>query len=313
MNLKRAGAAGGFLVLLGAAFLATGKDSAPGSIISVAKGVWFREGEIATLGHCNNIIIEMKDYLIVVDANFPSGARAAMADAKKVSPKPVKYVFDTHHHGDHAYGNAVWTEAGATTLAYRGVVEEMNRYEPARWLSTAKERKDVGDLGKTDAERPKQTFDKSPFVLKDETREVQFMHLGWAHTRGDGFVWLPKERVLATGDAVVNGPYNYTADGNIGNWQQVAANAMKLKPRIVLPGHGASGGMEIVTGQKQFMVDLHRAAVDAVKAGTTEEAFLGTKLPAGDANWIPKDPSSDLRDAYREVKMGKPTGDLEHK
>lgn len=313
MNLKRAGAAGGFLVLLGAAFLATGKDSAPGSIISVAKGVWFREGEIATLGHCNNIIIEMKDYLIVVDANFPSGARAAMADAKKVSPKPVKYVFDTHHHGDHAYGNAVWTEAGATTLAYRGVVEEMNRYEPARWLSTAKERKDVGDLGKTDAERPKQTFDKSPFVLKDETREVQFIHLGWAHTRGDGFVWLPKERVLATGDAVVNGPYNYTADGNIGNWQQVAANAMKLKPRIVLPGHGASGGMEIMTGQKQFMVDLHRAAVDAVKAGTTEEAFLGTKLPAGDANWIPKDPSSDLRDAYREVKMGKPTGDLEHK
>jgi len=119
--------------------------------------------------------------------------------------------------------------------------------------------------------------------------------------------------VLATGDAVVNGPYNYTADGNIGNWQQVAANAMKLKPRIVLPGHGASGGMEIMTGQKQFMVDLHRAAVDAVKAGTTEEAFLGTKLPAGDANWIPKDPSSDLRDAYREVKMGKPTGDLEHK
>ncbi len=313
MNLKRAGAAGGFLVLLGAAFLATGKDSAPGSIISVAKGVWFREGEIATLGHCNNIIIEMKDYLIVVDANFPSGARAAMADAKKVSPKPVKYVFDTHHHGDHAYGNAVWTEAGATTLAYRAVVDEMNRYEPARWLSTAKDRKDVGDLGRTDAERPKQTFDKSPFILKDETREVQFMHLGWAHTRGDGFVWLPKERVLATGDAVVNGPYNYTADGNIGNWQQVAANAMKLKPRIVLPGHGASGGVEILTGQRQFMVDLHKAAVDAVKAGKTEEAFLGTKLPGGDANWIPKDASNDLRDAYREAKTGKPTGDLEHK
>ena len=57
----------------------------------------------------------MKDYLIVVDANFPSGARATMADVKKVSSKPVKYVFDTHHHGDHAYGNAVWTQAGATT------------------------------------------------------------------------------------------------------------------------------------------------------------------------------------------------------
>ncbi len=313
INLRRAGVAGGFLVLLGTAFLATGKDSAPGSLISVAKGVWFREGEIKALGHCNNIIIEMKDYLIVVDANFPSGARAAMADAKKVSSKPVKYVFDTHHHGDHAYGNAVWTEAGATTLAYRGVLDEMNKYEPARWLDTAKSRKDVGDLHLTDAERPKQTFDKSPFVLKDETREVQFMHLGWAHTRGDGFVWLPKERVLATGDAVVNGPYNYTADGNIGNWAQVAANAIKLKPQVVLPGHGASGGMEILTGQKQFMVDLHQAAADAVKAGKTEDDFLTTKLPAADANWIPEKADSDLRDAYREVKMGKATGDLPHK
>ncbi len=150
-------------------------------------------------------------------------------------------------------------------------------------------------------------------MLKDETREVQFLHLGWAHTRGDGFVWLPKERVLATGDAVVNGSYNYTADGNIGNWPQVAENAMKLMPLVVLPGHGASGGVEILTGQKQFMVDLHQAAVDAVKAGKTEDAFLTTKLPVADANWVPSDAKSDLRDAYREVKMGKPTGDLPHK
>ena len=298
--------------MLALAFLASAKDRAPGSMLLVAPGVWFREGEIKAQGHCNNVIIEMKDYLIVVDANFPSGARAAMADAKKVSAKPVKYVFDTHHHGDHAYGNAVWTAAGATTLAYRGVVEEMNRYEPARWLSTVKERADVRDLNLQDAERPKQTFDKSPFVLKDDTREVQFLHLGWAHTRGDAFVWLPKEKILASGDAAVNGPYNYTADGNIGNWPKVEENALKLKPRIVLPGHGASGGAEILTGQKQFMVDLHNAAMAAVKSGKTEDDFLTAKLPAADANWIPGDLKNDLRDAFREAKSGKPTGDLPH-
>ena len=68
----------------------------------------------------------------------PRGARAALADAKKVSTKPVKYVFDTHHHGDHAYGNSVWTEAGATTLAYKGVAEEMKRNEPAALAGAAK-------------------------------------------------------------------------------------------------------------------------------------------------------------------------------
>ncbi len=55
-------------------------------------------------------------------------------------------------------------------------------------------------------------------MLNDGARKVEFHHFGWAHTRGDGFVYLPKEQVLATGDAVVNGPYyNNTADANIGN------------------------------------------------------------------------------------------------
>jgi cyclase len=59
------------------------------------------------MGHCNNVIIEMDDYLVVIDANFPSGANLVMEEIKEVSDKPVKYVFDTHHHGDHLYGNPV--------------------------------------------------------------------------------------------------------------------------------------------------------------------------------------------------------------
>src|SRR5580658_4889693 len=127
-----------FMALAGMALFVSRTVAKPETAEKVAPGVWFREGDIKNLGHCNNIIIEMKDYLIVVDANFPSGARATMADVKKISSKPVKYVFDTHHHGDHAYGNAVWTDAGVTTLAYKGVADEMKRYEPGRWQEAAK-------------------------------------------------------------------------------------------------------------------------------------------------------------------------------
>src|SRR6266699_3166412 len=88
-----------FAALAIAAFVSTRSQAEPNQVKYIAPGVWFREGDLEGLGHCNNIIIEMKDYLIVVDANFPSGARAAMADAKRLSSKPVKYVFDTHHHG----------------------------------------------------------------------------------------------------------------------------------------------------------------------------------------------------------------------
>src|SRR5690349_9642635 len=78
----------GFALLLSLGFLITRGDAQANSVKQVAPGVWFREGDLDQ-GHCNNTIIEMKDYLIVVDANFPSGARRVLEDAKKVSSKPV--------------------------------------------------------------------------------------------------------------------------------------------------------------------------------------------------------------------------------
>jgi cyclase len=94
-----------FVALAFMALVATRSEGKLETIEQIITGVWFRQGDLDQYGHCNNIVIEMKDYLIVVDANYPSGALATMADIKKVSMKPVKYVFDTHHHGDHAYGN----------------------------------------------------------------------------------------------------------------------------------------------------------------------------------------------------------------
>jgi glyoxylase-like metal-dependent hydrolase (beta-lactamase superfamily II) len=300
-----------FGALLLAAFFITDGGAQANSVKKIAEGVWFREGDIKNLGHCNNAIIEMKDYLIVVDANFPSGARLVMADAKKLSPKPVKYVFITHHHGDHDYGSAVWTAEGATTFAYKAVAEEMKRYEPTRWRDTAKTRPDVAELKLDAPQPPKQTFDKSPYILKDSTREVQFHFFGWAHTRGDGFAWLPKEKVLCTGDASTNGPYNYTADANIGNWPNVMEAALKLEPKFVLPGHGPSGGPEILTSQAEFMRELYKAAQQAVSQGKKPDKSV--VLPASVQNWVGGSLQAQLTDAYNEAIQKKPAGDIPHK
>jgi glyoxylase-like metal-dependent hydrolase (beta-lactamase superfamily II) len=306
----RALAFAAFVLLAATAFFATRSYAEPDQVKLIVPGVWFREGDMDQ-GHCNNIIIEMKDYLIVVDANYPSGARLAMADAKRISDKPVKYVFDTHHHGDHLYGNAVWTAAGATTLAYVGVAEELNRYEPARWQAAAKSRADVRDLKRDAPEPPKQTFDKSPFVLKDSTREVRFYHFGWAHTRGDGFVYLPKEKVLCTGDAVVNGPHNNTSDANIGNWPNVIRAAERLDVTYVLPGHGEPGGKELLEGQAQFILNLHKAVETAIKDGKKPDN-LTVKLPDSVKNWVGKSLDGQVKDAYAEITAKKPRGDLAH-
>jgi glyoxylase-like metal-dependent hydrolase (beta-lactamase superfamily II) len=318
----------GFAILAAMAFLATLTEAQPGQVNLVVPGVWFREGDLANLGHCNNIIIEMKEYLIVVDANFPSGALMALETARRISPKPVKYVFDTHHHGDHAYGNPIWTQAGATTLAYVGVAEEMKRFEPARWLATAKERPDVAALHLGAPEPPQQTFDKSPFVLKDSSREVRFYFFGWAHTRGDGFVYLPKDKVLCTGDVVVNGPYNFTADADVGNWPKVVRAAETLNPLYVLPGHGPSGGPEILEGQAKFMIELHKAVDAAIKQGKKFEDVVppGTTtvygnvvpatttltLPPSVSKWIGPFLPAQVRDTWEEIVQKKPHGDIPH-
>src|SRR3974390_2605296 len=263
----------GLLILL---FAVTRGEAQPNSVKQIGPGVGFREGDIQHEGHCNNAIFEMADYLIVVDANFPSGARRVMEDARKVSSKPVKFVFDTHHHGDHAYGNPVWTKMGAVTIAYNGVAEEMKRYEPKRWQETAKTRKDVGELNLSAPEPPQKTFTKSPYVMEDSFRRVELHFFGWAHTRGDGFAWIPKDKVLCTGDAIVNGAYNYTADGNIGNWPNVVAKAQKLDVKYVLPGHGPNGGKEIMAGQAQFFIELRKAVGQAAKNGKKPDEIVAS-------------------------------------
>jgi glyoxylase-like metal-dependent hydrolase (beta-lactamase superfamily II) len=316
MNQKRICLSAAFLALAGGAFLTIAQ---PNSVKKIAEGVWFREGDILKEGHCNNIIIEMKDYLIIIDANFPSGAKKVIEDAKKVSKKPIKYVFDTHHHGDHAYGNPIWTKMGATTFAHVGVANEMKAREPERWKAAAKERKDVAELNLATAELPKQTFDKT-FKLEDGSRTVEFMHLGWAHTKGDGFAWLAKEKIICTGDAVVNGPYNYTADGNQGNWANVVRAAQKLGATKVLPGHGPAGGAEVLEGEARFMTELRKAVKAAKDSGKKIDQLVTTvngkrtassvKLPDSVKNWVGDFLPDQVFDTYMELEKNMPRGDL---
>jgi cyclase len=281
----------------------------------IAPGVWFLLGD-ASKGYSNTVVIEMHDYVIVVDANYPSRAEQLLTIIPTLSPKPIRYVFDTHAHGDHSYGNSTWTAAGATTLAYQGVTDEMNRYEPTRWQTAATHRDDVRERqqahGEDDVQRPQKTFTHSPFILRDSTREVRFYHLGWAHTRGDGFVWLPREHILCTGDAAVNGPRNKLWDANIANWPRVLSRALALHPTHVLPGHGDAGGPEILTGQRDFLLDLYAAVRTEAAAGKTPGQMTNLQLPERDRNWIPKSLAQDITITYNEITQHKPAGDIPH-
>src|SRR5882762_8185576 len=118
----------------------------------LAPDVYFHEGDLKGHGHCNNGWIVFDDFVLVIDGNFPSGAKEIIPKIKAVTDKPIRFAFNTHHHGDHAYGNLVWVENGAVPVAHEGVIQEMMKYEtglvgdkPGRWEDVAKGRKDVAD------------------------------------------------------------------------------------------------------------------------------------------------------------------------
>jgi cyclase len=264
--MRRAQAAFAALVFLGAAGSARGQVNVAKKL---APDVYFHEGDIEKKGHCNNGWIVFADYVLVVDANYPSGAREIIPKIRAITDKPIRFAFDTHHHGDHAYGNQVWVDEGAVPVAHTGVLEEMKRYEtglfgdkPGRWEDDAKEREDV----RGSKLKPPTVLFPDTLIFDDGVHRVELRHLGTAHTHGDGFAWLPKEKILFTGDTCVNGPYNYVGDGNVGEWIGTLDRARALGAQVVGPGHGPLGDASVLEDQQTYFKELIRV-VKAASAG----------------------------------------------
>ena len=237
------------------------------TVKQLAPDVYFHEGDLRGKGHCNNGWIIFDDYVLVVDANFPSGAQEVLPKIKAQTSKPIRFAFDTHHHGDHAYGNKIWADNGAVAVAHENVLSEMRKYEtaffggkPGRWEEESKEREDL----RASRLKPPSLLYRDVMIFDDGKHRVELRYFGVGHTQGDGFAWLPKEKILFTGDAAVNGPFNFMGDGNSAAWVETLANAQKLGAAVVAPGHGPVGDGKVLEAQRQYFVAL-RAEVEKRK------------------------------------------------
>jgi glyoxylase-like metal-dependent hydrolase (beta-lactamase superfamily II) len=237
----------------------------------VTTDVYFHQGNLGR-GHCNNGWIVFEDYVLVIDANFPSGANEIIPKIRAITQKPIRFAFDTHHHGDHAYGNQVWVDNGATPVAHTGVIDEMKKYEtgyyantPGRWEEAAQRRE---DMKATRLKPPSLLFPKE-LIFDDGKHRVELIHLGVAHTHGDAFAWLPKEKILFTGDACVNGAYNFVGDGNIEKWIGTLEAAKKIGALIVCPGHGPRSDQTMIADQQAYFRALREQVGAQVRAKKT--------------------------------------------
>jgi cyclase len=240
-----------------------------------------------------------RDYVLVIDANFPWGAREILPAIKKTTDKPIRFVFDTHYHADHAYGNVVFSEIGATIVCSRDCTEESRAKGPRDVQNQAKERATDPLVHPSLLFEDKLTFD-------DGEHRVELIKVGPAHTKGDAVAYLPKEKILFVGDVAVNwtlGNNLSDADADHRNWVRVLDQLERWDLNIVAPAHGVLGTVETIRGQRDYLADMLRQVESGIKAGKpveklAEEINLTRYQPFGAE---PRRTAGQVRSMYRKL------------
>lgn len=248
-------------------------------IVKLADGVYgaiFSEPRMDPV-ESNSVIVINRDSVLVVDANrTPATARAVIAEIRKLTDKPVRYVVNSHWHDDHIFGNQSYKEAFPRVdfVAHRNTREDMERLafphiqsgidrftkaaadaeaqlnsgsKPGGERLTEKERAQLSEelkvyrdvLPKIKTIRlvlPTVTFDEQ-LTLHEGDRTIQVLYFGRGNTRGDVAVYLPREKVLVTGDLLVH-PVPFAYGSFLGDWIQSLKKLRELDADIIVPGHG---------------------------------------------------------------------------
>jgi cyclase len=241
----------------------------------LAPGVFYYFGDEMQQKPANCVWVVFKDYVLVIDASFPWGAREILAEIAKTTQKPVRFVVDTHYHHDHTFGNCIFADSGAAIICSRECAAELRTKGKGEWDGW----KGAGDQSLTNyrLEFPSIVFEDK-LVFDDGEHRVELMKLGPAHTIGDAVAYLPKERILVTGDLCVNGnPWGNNVadrDADHDNWIAVLDKLSRWDVDVVVPGHGNLGTADTLREQRDYLADLLSQVRTGIRAGKTVDQLV---------------------------------------
>jgi len=202
------------------------------------------------------------DGVFVIDDQFAPLSEKILAAIKTLSDKPLKFLVNTHFHGDHSGGNENMAKVGATIIAHDNVKKRLE----------AKQRD--GSLKPKEA-LPVITFnDKLNITINNEN--VAVFHVANAHTDGDVLLYFTESNVLHTGDTYFNGRYPYIdlgSGGSVNGYIEAAKKGLMLidEDTKIIPGHGKVSNMEEYKGFLKMLETLRDHVQKAIDDGKTEE------------------------------------------
>jgi glyoxylase-like metal-dependent hydrolase (beta-lactamase superfamily II) len=223
----------------------------------------------------NSIVVLARDGVLVFDTNgTPSAAAAVLADVRTMTNQPVRYVVHSHWHWDHWYGAEVYTRAfpeakviahektralmagpavafnqpgldtqlpGYISALAKRVSERASQSPPPANLPAMRDALDTAreflrEKSNVTHVLPTDTFaNRMDLALGD--RQIQILNFGRGVTPGDAVMYLPKERVLVTGDLIVN-PITFALSGFPSEWLKVLEALDALPADVIITGHG---------------------------------------------------------------------------
>src|SRR5919201_3498225 len=281
----------------------------------VGDGVYAAIAAPAYKVNSNAAVIVTNDGVVVVDSHSkPSAARAVYQQIQAVAKQPVRKIVNTHFHWDHWQGNQVYTSSGqaveviasertkknltrpdagvggvpfiAKQLAALPAEIESLKQEAARATDPQTKSRIESNLRQAEAyldelkqlkpALPTRTVTKMESVT-DGGREIQLHVLGRGHTDGDLYIFLPKEKVVVTGDALIDW-MPFLNDGYPEEWVRTLSALEKLDFTHIVPGHGDVRPKAHLTFFRGYLTDLITAVKTAAGAGASLDE-IKAKLP----------------------------------
>lgn len=276
-------------------------DNPPPQLKELSKGIYAYVQLDGSWGLNNPGFIVGKKGVFLVDTCFTEHrSRALKAAITSVTDKPVRTIMNTHHHGDHTWGNYLYPEA--TIVGHRLCREATidTGLGVQAFFPTA-------NWGHIDVEPAFLTFEDELTMWVDDLR-VEIKFVGPAHTTNDSIAWVPERKLLFSGDLVFNRCTPFIVQGSLQGHLRGLQRLRALQPEVIVSGHGDVCGPEGIENAIAYLQFVQQSAQAAWDAGLTpiqaaKKADLGRF-----GEWHEKERFvANLHRAFSEIR-GEPLG-----
>ena len=244
----------------------------PIKVTEVAPGLFFQYHHQES----NNAWLVTDEGVLVIDTRqHPKRGEELLAAIRRTTDKPIRWVVNTHAHGDHYFGNSVFKREGATVIAHRDTAGMMEHHFPLEMKRRQGYfRQQQFDPGEVKLVLPDVTFD-SKMTITLGGRTVELLYFGAGQNPGDTFVFFPQEKVIFAGGPVSKNSWpNPSFTPSMAQWVELLRKIAAMEATVYLGGHGDIGTKQDVLDEARMLTDFDRGMREAVAKGMTKDEII---------------------------------------